>query len=250
VALANWLIAWLFMVDVQIGTVGYLLTLRPLDAHIRSANPLLAGWVAALICYPPFVLMGGGGVLDYHAGTREWSGWLAGHPGLLWGWGALLVVLTGVYAWATLAFGLRFSNLTYRGVITHGPYRLTRHPAYVAKNLFWWCSTLPFLSAGGSLVDVVRNTVIMALVSAVYYWRAHRGGASAGRGCHLPRLLGLGRAARADHACRRLAAAAPALEALLVVDPARSPPHSPWKRSSSASAGTLPRATISSSGAR
>jgi protein-S-isoprenylcysteine O-methyltransferase Ste14 len=76
------------------------------------------------------------------------------------------------YAWATLAFGLRFSNLTYRGVITHGPYRLTRHPAYVAKNLFWWCSTLPFLSAGGSLVDVVRNTVIMALVSAVYYWRA------------------------------------------------------------------------------
>jgi hypothetical protein len=53
VALANWLIAWLFMVDVQIGTVGYLLTLRPLDAHIRSANPLLAGWVAALICYPP-----------------------------------------------------------------------------------------------------------------------------------------------------------------------------------------------------
>jgi hypothetical protein len=81
VALANWLIAWLFMVDVQIGTVGYLLTLRPLDAHIRSANPLLAGWVAALICYPPFVLMGGGGVLDYHAGTREWSGWLAAMRG-------------------------------------------------------------------------------------------------------------------------------------------------------------------------
>ncbi len=33
----------LFVIDVQIGTVGYLLTMRPLDAHIRSGNPYLAG---------------------------------------------------------------------------------------------------------------------------------------------------------------------------------------------------------------
>ena len=31
----------LFTIDVQIGTVGYILTLRPLDAHIRSGNPFL-----------------------------------------------------------------------------------------------------------------------------------------------------------------------------------------------------------------
>ncbi|HYC80748.1 MAG TPA: hypothetical protein VEB65_03115, partial [Solirubrobacterales bacterium] len=36
----------LFVIDVQIGTVGYLFTLRPLDAHIRSGNPFLAGWLA------------------------------------------------------------------------------------------------------------------------------------------------------------------------------------------------------------
>lgn len=172
VGAVNWLIDWLFMIDVQIGTVGYLLTLRPLDAHIRSANPYLDGWLAALVCYPPFVLMGGGGPLDYHAGTAEWSVWLVGHPALLWVWGAWLLVLTGAYAWATVAFGLRFSNLTYRGVITHGPYRVTRHPAYVAKNLFWWSATLPFLPASGSVVDAIRNTVILAMVSGVYWWRA------------------------------------------------------------------------------
>jgi len=154
------------------GTVGYLLTLKPLDAHIRSANPYLDGWLAALVCYPPFVLMGGGGVLDYHPATQEWSAWLAGHSVLLWGWGAVLVGLTGIYAWATMVFGLRFSNLTYRGVITHGPYRLTRHPAYVAKNLFWWLSTLPFFAVGGSRVDVIRNCAILAMVSGVYWWRA------------------------------------------------------------------------------
>src|SRR3546814_1541771 len=52
-----------------------------------------------------------------------------------------------------------------------GPYALSRHPAYLAKNLFWWCATLPFLTTG-SLVDAARNTLILAAVSGVYYWRA------------------------------------------------------------------------------
>lgn len=172
VALANFLITVLFLIDVAFATIGYMLTCKPLDAHIRSANPHVAGWVAALICYPPFVLMGSGGPLDYHRGTAEWSQWLAGHPALLWLWGGMLVVLTGVYAWATVAFGLRFSNLTHRGIITHGPYRLSRHPAYLSKNLFWWCSVLPFLSVSGNWVDALRNCTLLGITSAVYYWRA------------------------------------------------------------------------------
>lgn len=172
VRLANALIELLFLFDVHIGTVGYLMTLKPLDAQIRSANPSLAGWVAALMCYPPFILMGEGGPLSYHENTADWAYWMQGHTALIWAWGALLVSLTAVYAWATVAFGLRFSNLTYRGVLTGGPYRFTRHPAYLSKNLFWWCSTLPFLAVGGAMTDMVRNTVILGLVSAVYFWRA------------------------------------------------------------------------------
>jgi len=172
VSIGNVMIEFMFMVDVQIAMVGYLLTIKPLDAHIRTANPLLAGWLAALLCYPPFSPMGGGGVLDYHYATADWSYWLAGHTKLLWLWAALLVALTAWYAWATVAFGLRFSNLTYRGVITNGPYAWTRHPAYLAKNTFWWLSTLPFLATTHSHSDMVRNTVTLGLVSAVYYWRA------------------------------------------------------------------------------
>ncbi|MBB6124148.1 methyltransferase family protein [Sphingobium subterraneum] len=172
VPLASFLIASLFLIDVAFATVGYMLTLRPLDAHIRSANPLTAGWAAALICYPPFVLMGSGGPLDYHRGTADWSVWLADHPLLLAIWGGLLVLLTGIYAWATVAFGLRFSNLTHRGIITHGPYRWTRHPAYLAKNLFWWLSVIPVLTTTGHWTDAVRNCALLALTSAVYYWRA------------------------------------------------------------------------------
>jgi len=171
-AIANWLIELLFVIDVQIAIVGYLLTMKPLDAQIRSANPHLAAWVAALICYPPFILMSGGGVLDYHPNTADWAYWLQDRPLALALWGALLVLLTAIYAWATVIYGLRFSNLTYRGIVTNGPYRFTRHPAYLAKNLFWWAATLPFLATSGSPVDAARNTAILAAVSAIYYWRA------------------------------------------------------------------------------
>lgn len=172
VAISRLAIACMFLLDVQIGTVGYIMTLKPLDAQIRSANPFLAGWVAALLCYPPFVLMGTGALLTYEVNTQDWSVWFAGNNALLWAWGGLLVALTGIYGWATVIFGLRFSNLTYRGVLTNGPYAFTRHPAYLSKNLFWWCSTLPFFVTSNSLTDVVRNTFFLMVTNAIYFWRA------------------------------------------------------------------------------
>lgn len=171
VGISRWLIAMMFLFDVAFATVGYVLTCKPLDSHIRTANPYAAGWVAALICYPPFILMGDGGPLDYHPGTAEWTYWLEGHPWLLASVGGVLVVLTAIYAWATIVFGLRFSNLTHRGILTHGPYGWSKHPAYVSKNLFWWLSMMPLLTTG-SWVDMIRACALMAVVSGVYYWRA------------------------------------------------------------------------------
>ena len=172
VALAQWLVTLMFVIDVAFATVGYLLTFRMLDSHIRSANPYAQGWVAALICYPPFILMSDGGPLDYHPGSADWTHWLAAHPWLIAATGWVLVALTAVYAWATMAFGLRFSNLTHRGVLTHGPYALSRHPAYLSKNLFWWISACPLLVTTGSWGDALRNTALMGVVSGIYYWRA------------------------------------------------------------------------------
>lgn len=171
---ARWLIAAMFMIDVSFATVGYVLTLKPLDAHIRSANPYAAGWTAALICYPPFLLMDGG-PLDYHIGTAGvdgWMYWLQNYPLATALVGAWLVFLTAIYAWATVAFGLRFSNLTHRGILTHGPYAWSKHPAYLSKNLFWWFAVLPFLATTGSATDAIRNCAVLAMISGVYYWRA------------------------------------------------------------------------------
>jgi len=171
VALSALAVDLMFTIDVAFACIGYILTFRPLDSHIRSANPYAAAWMAALICYPPFILMEAGGPLDYHPGTADWRWWFEGHPWLLAGWGAALALLTAVYASATVAFGLRFSNLTHRGILTHGPYAWFRHPAYLSKNLYWWLATVPLLSTG-SLADAARATAILGVVSGVYYWRA------------------------------------------------------------------------------
>lgn len=72
VALSQWLITLMFVVDIAFATLGYVMTMKPLDAHIRSAMPYASGWAAALICYPPFILMGAGGPLDYHTGAQDW----------------------------------------------------------------------------------------------------------------------------------------------------------------------------------
>lgn len=166
-----WTINLLYLVDVHIATVGYILTLKPLDSHIRTANPYGMAWVAALVCYPPFILMNGG-PLDYQVEGADWGHWLAGHETLLMLWAVVLAALTAIYSWATMAFGIRFSNLTHRGIITHGPYALTRHPAYVAKNLTWWIGSLPFLVTAGGWVEAARNVILLGCVSGVYYWRA------------------------------------------------------------------------------
>ncbi|TMJ16565.1 MAG: protein-S-isoprenylcysteine methyltransferase [Alphaproteobacteria bacterium] len=175
IRLTQWLIGAMFMIDITMATVGYVLTMKPLDSHIRSANPYAAGWMAALICYPPFVLMASGGPLDYHPGTMGeggWTYWLGAYPLLMTLFAFFMIALTGIYAWATVAFGIRFSNLTHRGILTHGPYAWTKHPAYVSKNLYWWLATLPFFATTGNPVDMIRNTVVMGLVTGVYYWRA------------------------------------------------------------------------------
>lgn len=171
VALGDGLVGVMFMIDVTLATVGYLLTMRPLDSHIRSANPYAAAWMAALVCYPPFIMMNPGGPFDYSPGRVGYGYWLADYPVLQMLDAFALVALTGVYAWATLAFGLRFSNLTHRGILTNGPYAYSKHPAYLSKNLFWWLETMPFLATSG-WADAARNTAILAIINGIYFWRA------------------------------------------------------------------------------
>ena len=173
---ANWfrvsdfLVNFAIILDVALGSLGYLLTLKLLDAEVRSAEPKLFGWVVCLLCYPPFWGMLSQNYLKYGSGTT-WTVWLADLPTLKVFWSIAILALTLLYLSATIQFGLRFSNLTHRGILTNGPYRWLKHPAYVAKNLNWWLISLPFLSTAG-IGESIRLSVLLIGVNTIYYLRA------------------------------------------------------------------------------
>lgn len=166
----DFLYEFVFFIDVGLAAMGYLMALRVADTHLRSAEPTFLGWVVAVICYEPFVSLVGRQYLAY-SGDRAWGDWLAGNPWLYPLWGSAILFLVGIYLWSTIMFGARFSNLTHRGIITSGPYRWTRHPAYLAKNLSWWLISVPFISQG-SFADALRCTLLLLGLNAIYLLRA------------------------------------------------------------------------------
>jgi protein-S-isoprenylcysteine O-methyltransferase Ste14 len=66
---------------------------------------------------------------------------------------------------------VRFSNLTNRGVITTGPYRWSKHPAYITKNLSWWMISVPFVADAG-WPTAVQSCLLLAGVNLIYFLRA------------------------------------------------------------------------------
>jgi len=161
---------FLYYIDVGIVSMGYLLSLRLTDTHLRSAEPTLLGWVAALICYPPFWTFIGPQYFEID-NPYKWGDWLADSPIIYNLWGMTILSLIVVYVWATIIFGPRFSNLTHRGIITNGPYRWTKHPAYISKNISWWLISIPFLGSG-SVSDKVRGCLMLLAINGIYVLRA------------------------------------------------------------------------------
>lgn len=160
-------------IDVIVVTVGYFCTLRLLDTHIRSTEPTAAGWLWAVICYEPIWTLVYGAYLAYNLDGYDWWRWLADNPLLSAVWGGAIGLLTFVYVWASVCFGLRFSNLTHRGILTNGPYRLCKHPAYVSKNISWWLISIPFVAQpGGGWASVAQSCLLLLGLNGVYYLRA------------------------------------------------------------------------------
>lgn len=150
----------LFTIDTLIFSIGYAFELRHLKNTVRSVEPTFFGWFVALICYPPFNSIAGTyipwGANDY---VQFWN------PALTLIFRIMLLLLLIIYVWATVALGLKSSNLTNRGIVTKFPYSIIRHPAYISKNLLWWITLLPVMNTPFALG--------MAFWSIIYFFRAY-----------------------------------------------------------------------------
>lgn len=158
--------------DVLFATIGYLAVFRPLDTDIRSVEPTITGWVVCLLCYFPFWEV----FLINLIGREFYSNpafyvWFADHVLVLMVWGTLVILAMIAESCTTMSFGLRFSNLTYRGLMSSGPFRLTKHPQYVSKMLNRFLFYVPFLSMTGMANAGVQCAVFLVIVS-IYYLRA------------------------------------------------------------------------------
>jgi protein-S-isoprenylcysteine O-methyltransferase Ste14 len=163
-------ITFIFSLDVTFGVIGYCLTLRVLDSHVRSTDSTPLGWASAVICYAPFSSFVWKSFLGYK-GEIQWHEWLELYPVLYVSWGFLILMLFSIYIWATVSFGCRFSNLTHRGIIVDGPYRFIRHPAYVAKNIGWWLMYIPF-AAHAEWQSALKGCICLFLTNVIYFIRA------------------------------------------------------------------------------
>jgi protein-S-isoprenylcysteine O-methyltransferase Ste14 len=147
----------LFVVDVGIAIIGYTVSSRWLHNRVRSVDQTLGGWLVALLCYPPL----NSGFADHFIGYGHiaHAGWIH-NEAVLMILKTAVVCLFGIYVWSTIALGFKFSNLTHRGIVTTGPYRFVRHPAYASKNIAWWLdSTFVLSNLWASLALLAWNLI-------------------------------------------------------------------------------------------
>lgn len=159
----------ILFIDTLLFTLGYIIETPALKNRIVSVEPTFFGWVVCLACYP-----------WWNQATGMWLPWQStDFPSfqndtlhLFMNCGILL--LMGIYSWASVALGFRASNLTNRGIVSSGPYRFVRHPAYVAKNSAWWIGALPTIYAafGNNFRAGMTSIMFTAAWSFIYAMRA------------------------------------------------------------------------------
>jgi protein-S-isoprenylcysteine O-methyltransferase Ste14 len=109
--------------------------------------------------------------LPYVEKDHGWGYWFGSATGLGSVWAALILAVLAAHVWGTVIFGIRFSNLTNRGIITNGPYRWSKHPAYITKMIMYAMIWFPFVNAA-SWHGAMRNSLAFGCLCTIYYLRA------------------------------------------------------------------------------
>ncbi len=164
----SYLVSLFILIDVTIFTFGYVVELPQLKNQIRSVEPTLLGWIVCVMCYPPFS----------HFSFQLFDLSLDAGPGgalsevlspIVQDFAVVLItILWGIYLWATIALGVRSSNLTNRGIVTSGPYGVVRHPAYASKVLLWG------IEAGMFQTRALTRMFILVLIYGLRAWTEER----------------------------------------------------------------------------
>ncbi|MFH1968293.1 MAG: isoprenylcysteine carboxylmethyltransferase family protein [bacterium] len=152
----------ILIIDTVIFVFGYLFEAKALKNIVKSVEPTALGWFVAVMCYPPLNNI-----------TTDVLGWYSsdfadfGSVNINLIAGFISIFFFIIYVWASIALGFKASNLTNRGIVSTGPYKYVRHPAYISKNLSWWIMGIPFIASIGFVA-----IFSLAVWSSIYFMRA------------------------------------------------------------------------------
>lgn len=157
----------IFTVDCAPFLIGYLFEAKWMKNEFVSAETGAWGWFFCMICYPPF-----NGI---HSGVTGWHStsfpMLPSELATNIACYAILVAM-GLYASASVSLGFKASNLTNRGIVRSGLYRVVRHPAYVCKNFAWWVGSIPAFLACRDAKQFCFVAIGVSTTTAIYAMRA------------------------------------------------------------------------------
>jgi protein-S-isoprenylcysteine O-methyltransferase Ste14 len=150
----------MLVIDTIIFSCGYLFESSRLKNIVKSVEPTALGWLVTLACYPPVNDLTGR-VLGWY--TSDFSTFSSTNTTIIMGIVSLL--LFSVYVWASIVLGFKASNLTNRGIVTKGPYKYVRHPAYASKGISWLIMGIPFIIKFGmvAIISLLGWTIIYFL---------------------------------------------------------------------------------------
>lgn len=162
---------FLILLDVSMGTLGYICVTKSLNADIRSFDPKFIGWFSCLVCYPPFWDIVNKTFLLTLLASLQWEAIFEGQEIVLFVWSLLIVLSGGLEAISGATFGIRFSNIAYRGLNTTGPYKFSKHPQYIAKIFHRIFVIIPFIGYI-SWLNWFAGMVGFAVLCLLYFLRA------------------------------------------------------------------------------
>lgn len=154
----GFLVALFIYIDTIIYAFGYLVEANFFKNNIKSVEPTILGWVVCIWCYPPF------NVFSFRIFDFQIINIAHTYPGWVHALMTCLITFSwGIFAWASVALGFKASNLTNRGIVTSGPYRFARHPAYFAKIFIWLIQGIFF---GQYFVGILMGFILIYVLRA------------------------------------------------------------------------------------
>ena len=159
----------ILFIDVLFFTLGYLIESPYFKNTIKSVEPTIIWWAVVVFCYPPFNNI-----------TSNYISWYSNdfpsfeNPSIHIALNICILILMAIYASASWSLWLKASNLTNRWIITTGPYKYIRHPAYICKNIAWIIGGIPMIYLASQSPELSVFSVIIWLWawSFIYYLRA------------------------------------------------------------------------------